>query len=429
MTFVRSIGRWALTGLVINCIIGSGIFGIPGELNRLLGRASPIAMAVGALAVAFIVASMAEVASQFSEPGGAYLYARTAFGRFVGLQVGWFFLLSIIGAAAANANLFVVYLAGLFPRAGQGLPRVLFISGLICLPAIVNYVGARSGAGLSSILVVAKLLPLALLIIVGVARFSRHFALVHVSQIAAPGLRPWLGALILMIFSYTGFEYAIIPSGEVKDPRHAVPFALVMSILLVMAVYMLLQFVTVATIGTRPSTRPVADVALVLLGHSGATLVGIAVLVSTGGFVSSVMLHAPRLAYSLAAQGDFPRILGRLHPRFRTPDVAIVGFSMLVWLLSVSGGFLWALILSASASVIVYVSVCAALIQLRRSNPQADALRIPFGRTIAIVGILITLSLLSQLDRLGTILMFATAAVAATNWWVTQRRAPAQPVN
>jgi len=426
MTFARSIGRWALTGLVINCIIGSGIFGVPGELNRLLGRASPMAMIVGALAVVFIVAPTAEVASQFSEAGGAYLYARTAFGPFAGLQVGWFQLLAIIGATAANANLFVVYLAGFFPRAGHGLPRIVFLSALVCVPAVVNYFGARSGAGLSSLLVVAKLLPLVLLIFVGVARFGGRFAAIHISQITAPGIKPWLLVLVLMIFSYTGFEYAIIPSGEMKNPRRAIPFALATSIFLVMVVYTLLQFVTVATIGLSTSARPVAEIASVLLGHPGAILMGIAVLVSTGGFVSSVMLHGPRLAYSMAAQGEFPRLLGRLHPRFRTPDVAIAVYAALVWLLAVTGGFLWAVVVSTAASAIVYAAICGALIQLRRRSPQADALRVPLGRAIAIVGILVSLALLTQLDRKGTIIMCATLVVAGANWWITRQPKPPQ---
>jgi len=174
MGFVRSIGRWAMTGLVINCIIGSGIFGVPGELNRLLGRASPVAMILAAFIMACIMAPAAEVASQFSEPGGAYLYARTAFGRFVGMQVGWFSLLAIIAAAAANANLFVVYSAGVFPSAGRGWLRVLLISTLIAVPAVLNYVGVRNGAGLSSVLVMAKLVPLSTLIILGLTRFGRQ---------------------------------------------------------------------------------------------------------------------------------------------------------------------------------------------------------------------------------------------------------------
>lgn len=93
---VRSIGRWAMTALVINCIIGGGIFGLPGELTRLLGRASPFAMILAALGVAVLLSCFAEVASQFSEPGGAYLYVRTAFGRFAGMQVSWFDSLNMI---------------------------------------------------------------------------------------------------------------------------------------------------------------------------------------------------------------------------------------------------------------------------------------------------------------------------------------------
>jgi len=93
MAFVRSIGRWTMTAVVVNSLIGSGPFALPGELNRLLGRASPFAMIFAAVAMAIIVACIAEVASQFSEPGGAYLYTRTAFGRFVGMQIAWFFLL------------------------------------------------------------------------------------------------------------------------------------------------------------------------------------------------------------------------------------------------------------------------------------------------------------------------------------------------
>ena len=187
MAFVRSIGRWAMTGLVINCIIGSGIFGVPGELNRLLGRASPVAMILAALVMACIMAPTAEVASQFSEPGGAYLYARNAFGRFVGMQVGWFSLLAIIAAAAANANLFVIYSAGIFPSAGHGWSRVLLISALIGVPAAVNYFGVRNGAGLSTVLVMAKLLPLSTLILLGLAHFDWQVQFIHVAEISAPG--------------------------------------------------------------------------------------------------------------------------------------------------------------------------------------------------------------------------------------------------
>jgi amino acid transporter len=411
-----------MTGLVLNCIIGSGIFGVPGELNRLVGRASPFAMIFSALAVGCIMAAMAEVASQFHEPGGSYLYARTVFGRFAGLQVGWFSLLSIIAAAAANANIFVVYLAGLFPGAGHGVLRVAVVSAFVGVPATVNYFGARRGAGLSSLLVVAKVLPLAVLIVLGLARFGHQLPAIHMAEIAAPGLRQWLTALLLLVFAYGGFEYAVIPTGEVKDPRRTIPFALGASLVAAAVVYTLIQLVTVATIGTSTSARPVADTALVLLGPVGAIFVAVAVMISTTGHVSSVMLHAPRLAYSLSAQGEFPAFLGRLHLRFHTPSVAIVWYAGLVWLLAVSGGFYLALVLSVASSVFMYGATCAALIQLRRKQPQANALRVPFGPAISVIGIVISLALLTQLQPIEILLMSVTAAIATANWWFTKGR-------
>lgn len=422
MTFVRSLGRWAMTGLVINCIIGSGIFGIPGELNRLLGRASPVAMILAAVLVACIVAAFAEVASQFYEPGGAYLYARTVFGSFVGLQVGWFCLLSIIASGAANANLFVVYLTGVFPGAGGGLARVLLLSALVGIPAAVNYFGARRGAGLSSVLVVAKILPLLLLILLGVARFGHQFQSIHISEITAPGWRPWLSALLLLVFAYKGFEFAIIPGGEVKDPKRTIPFALAASLLVAMVIYTLIQFVTIATIGTSTSVRPVTETALVLMGPTGAIFIAFAVMISTSGHVSSVMLHAPRLAYSLSAQGEFPAFLSRLHPRFHTPSVAIACYAGLVWLLAVTGGFYIALVLATASAMVMYSAVCAALIRLRRTRPQADALRVPFGPALSIIGIVTSVALMTQLRPSEALLMGVTALIATANWRLVRRR-------
>ena len=418
--FVRSIGRWAMTGLVINCIIGSGIFGLPGELNRLVQRASPIAMIAAGLLMFTIMAPAAEVASQFSEAGGAYLYARRCFGRFVGLQIGWFSLLSSIGAAAAIANLFVVYLAGELPSAAHGLPRALVLLGFVGVPAAINYYGVSKGATLSSILVVAKILPLAIIIVLGLARFSSNLQMIHPSEVLAPGWGNWLNALLLLMFAYQGFEYAIIPCGEVENPRRTLPFSLAAGLLVVIAVYSLLQFVTVATIGISTSTRPVAETASRLIGTAGGILTTLAVLISTGGANSGLTLDTPRLMFSLATEGEFPSILARLHPRFHTPGPAIVAFAVLVWLLAESGGFLWLAAVTATASMVMYISICAALIQLRRSHPEADAMRMPFGRTLSVIGIVISIVLITRLQLSQALLMLVTVLFGAVNWWIAR---------
>src|SRR5882762_3764087 len=109
MPFLRSVGGWGLTALMVNCVIGSGIFGIPGELIAILGRASPLAMLAAGLGMTIVVLCFAEVASRFADSGGPYLYVRTAFGRFSGMQVGWFNWLAAVGGAAANVSLFAIY--------------------------------------------------------------------------------------------------------------------------------------------------------------------------------------------------------------------------------------------------------------------------------------------------------------------------------
>lgn len=282
-----------MTALVINCIIGSGIFGVPSELAHLLGRASPLAMLVAGLVMAVILGCIAEVASQFSEPGGPYLYVRSAFGRFAGLQVAWFSLLIFTAAPAATAGLFLTYLAGLLPWAGHGWQRLLMLSALLFLPTLANYLGVRNGAMLNNLLTVAKLLPLLLLIALGLLRFGQHFQMIRASEVTSPGVASWLSALLLLIFAYGGSENALIPVGEVRDPRRTVPFGLLVGLTASTAVYALVQFVTVATIGVSTTGHPLAETASVLIGSGGATFVAIAVMISTYGRISSSILNTP----------------------------------------------------------------------------------------------------------------------------------------
>ena len=424
MSFIRAIGRWTMTALVINCIIGSGIFGVPAELTRLLGRASPLAMLAAGLVMAIILSCMAEVASQFSEPGGPYLYMRTAFGRFAGLQVAWFSLLVFTAAPAATTSLFLNYLAGLLPWAGHGWQRLAMLSVLLLIPTVANCYGVRNGAALSNLLTIAKLLPLLLLITLGVLRFVKHFKLIDAREITNPGIAAWLSALLLLIFAYGGSESAVIPVGEVKDPRRTVPFGLFAGLAAATAVYALIQFVTVATIGASTTERPLADTASVLIGAGGATFVAIAVMISAYGRISSAILNTPRLVSSLASQGDMPLFLGKLHARFNTPTTAIVLYGATLWILAASGTFLWFAELAAASMIVIYASTCVALIRLRRQQPQADALRLPFGHAFAIAGVVISLALLTRLEARQALFMVITTLIAIANWWWAHRRAP-----
>jgi basic amino acid/polyamine antiporter, APA family len=427
MTLVRSIGRWTMTALVINCIIGSGIFGLPGELNRLLGRASPFAMIFAALAMALIMACSTEVASQFGEAGGPYLYVRTAFGRFMGIQIGWFHLLSCIGAVAAAANLFVDYLGTMVPWRLTVSERDLIMAVLVGVPTAANYRGVRTGANLSSIMTLAKVSPMAMLIIVGLIRFAQQPPLVQLSQMPSPGWSNWLRSMALLVFTFGGWEDSLIPSGEIREPRQTIPFALGIGLLCCALIYMLLQFVTVATVGPTVTQQPLQRTASILLGRGGALLVVVMIMMSSYGWIAADLLNGPRLAYSLALKGDFPSLLGRIHTRYHTPATAILVYAFVAWVLAVSGSFLFVLALAAGAMMVYFAGMCAALMPLRRMRPNADAWRIPFGPALSGVAVAIALGFMSGLKPRELLLMFVTALIAAANWlWVRRRHIPSE---
>lgn len=416
MALRRSIGKWGLTALIVNTVIGSGIFGVPSELNKIVGRASPLAFVLAGIGMGLVMACFAEVASQFTEPGGAYLYARTAFGSFAGVQVAWFSWLVPMGAAAASSILVTNYLAGYWAPAASGAGRALVLAAMILLVTIFNYIGVRSGTRLSSVFTVAKLLPMVALIAFGLLALQRHAAMLTARDVAAPGLAGWSDALLLLAFAYAGFETCMLPTGEMKDPRRAIPAALGISLIVIMGVYTLLQFVVVATIGTSTSDRPLAATASVLVGGAGALLVTAAAMVSAYGNVSALLLGTPRVTYAMAERGEFPRLFARVHPRFQTPHLSILIVGALTLGFALTGTFRWALMLASGGIIIVYAVVCASLIKLRQMQPSADALRVPAGKVVAVICVALAAVLLSRLSLREGMVLGLVALIAAANW-------------
>jgi amino acid transporter len=286
----------------------------------------------------------------------------------------------------------------------------------MAVQAFINCIGVRSGAAMSSVLAIAKLLPLVLLIALGLGHSVAHPVFIHVTDISGPGWGVWFTALLTMLFAYGGWEDALVPSGEVKEVRRNLPFALAAGLFVASMIYALLQYVTVATIGTTATDHPLADLASLLLGDTGRAFVSLAAMLSTYGSIAAIFVNAPRLPYALAVEGDGPPFLATLHPRFNTPVYAIVGFAIAGGTLALSGTFLWVLALSAGSMAILYMGICASLLRLRHTQSGTDALRIPFGQLLAMVGIALCATLLAQLDARHALLMLLTASLAAANW-------------
>src|SRR5579872_1972782 len=418
-------GRWTLTALVVNSIVGSGIFGLPSLVAGDVGQWSPLAYLIAAACVAVIMACFAEVASQFGESGGPYLYARRAFGNFLGIETAWLLWLVRVTAAAAAANLFTNYLAEFWPHTKEPLPRLAVLTILIGFLALVNYRGVKSGAVASNIFTIAKLSALISFAILGVIFVLRTHAAIPpaIADTSPIPPRKWFEAMLVIWFAYGGFEAALVPMAEAKDPRHDAPFALFTGLVTTTILYCLIQYVVVATLPAAAATdRPLAMAASVMWGNLGAALISAGALVSLYGYLSAQMLHTPRLTFALGEQGDFPSFFSRIHARYRTPHVSILIFGGIVWSLAGLGNFKWNVIISSVARLFVYGVVCASLPVLRRKQPDASAYRIPAGNFVAALGIIFMLVLVSRMHRDEGIVILVTMGIALVNWvWARSR--------
>ena len=414
-SLVRAIGRWSLAALAVNSIIGSGIFGLPATVAGLLGKRSVLAVLIAGACMGIIMACFAEVASQFSEAGGPYLYARKAFGRLTGILVGWMLYLAQASAPAANANLFVIYLAEFWPAAKEPWPRFAILTLLVCLLALINIRGARQGTAVSNVFTVAKILPLLMVISAGAA-----VTVIHPAPWGGAGTMPaavWMKAMVLLVFAYGGFETALVPLGEAKNPGRDAAFAVFVALIACTAIYALVQWVVVGVLGPAATTdRPLAEVARLTMGNRGAALVAIGALVSVYGYLSAKMLGMPRVTYALAKAGDLPQIFGAVGSTFHTPWFSILFYAAVVWGLAITGSFAWNVTLSVIARLFYYVVVCAALIVFRRRGTRSNSFRLPGGPVLAVVGIGMAVALATQADLSKALILAATVAAALLNW-------------
>jgi APA family basic amino acid/polyamine antiporter len=422
---VRAIGRWSLVALVVNSIIGSGVFGLPSVVAGLIGNLSPYAVLAAGAGMSVIIACFAEVASRFQQAGGPYLYARAAFGRFMGIQTAWMLWLGQVAAPAANANLFVIYLGEFFPHAKDPVPRAIILTLLVGLLTVINIRGVRAGTHVSNLFTAAKLVPLFAVIILGI--FVLH---AHHWQIASPaventGTSQWLKALLLLVFAYGGFETALAPMSEAKNPRRDAPFALFTALLLCTGIYALIQWLVIGVLpNAAHSQRPLADVARLAVGPVGAALIAIGALISFYGYLSAKILAMPRIPFALAEQGDFPEAFAAIHRKFHTPYVSILVFAAMVWALALTGDFKWNVTLSAVARLLYYAVGCAALPILRRkSTTDAPAMfTLPAGNFFAALGLLLCAILITRVDFGQSLILVGTIALALLNWTLVVRK-------
>lgn len=417
----RVVSRWEIVALSLNDVIGSGVYLLPATAAAILGGASVWAVVAAGFAVLLIVLCFAEAGSYFDRPGGAYLYARTAFGDLVGFEVGWMTWLARVASVASLSAGFAQALGYLLPAAREGVGRGLAIALPVLALTAINVVGVRAGARTAVLLAIGKIVPLLVFVVAGAFYFSRE-TLAGAEPTGAGSLGE---AALLLLFAYAGFENTAAPAGEFKNPRRDVPFALITQIVLVTLIYSAVQLVALGTLpGVAASETPLADAARLFLGDWGGWLLTLGAVLSILGTNGNTMLSGPRYLFALAEDGFGPRLLARVHPRFRTPANAVVLQALVALPLALTGTFVKLAALSVVARLATYIGTAAAVPILRRKLAALPGtVRLPGGPLIPIAAVLVCLVLVGSAEP-RNLVAGAIAIVAGLAIFLFRQREP-----
>jgi amino acid transporter len=368
---IRGIGVPALTANIVSSTIGAGIFVIPATVAGGLGSAAPLAFVCCAIAMILFVTCFAIAGSRVSLTGGLYAYVEVAFGRYVGFLAGILYFLTALGAVAGVVNVLANSIALVFPILGGPVVRVLVMFAVYAVLMLINIRGVREGAGAVTVITVAKLLPL--LLFVGAGIFFVHSP--NLSWSGWPTSKALGDAVILLIFAFVGIEVALIPSGEVKNPSRTVPRSAYLALVITTVIYILIQIVAQGTLGADLANypaAPLAESAAKFLGDVGRTILIAGATVSAFGFVTSDILSSPRMVFAFGRDGALPKFFAHVHPRYRSPDVAIITYTTFAFALSISGTFEQLAILSNVAILLMYLLCCASCWFLVQRGVRSD---------------------------------------------------------
>jgi amino acid transporter len=416
---IRALGVRAVAATAVNAIVGSGIFVLPAAVAAILGPAAPVSYIACAAVVSLTALSLAEAASRVPRTGGIYVYVETAFGRYPGFLSGFLYWLgSEVISNGAIAAVMVDALGSLVPSLAGPVARAAIIVASFAFLGAVNIRGVAVGARLIQLVTAAKLLPLLVVAIVGIARMNPANLVWH----GIPSIAEFGRASLVLFFAFQGVETALSPSGEIRDPSRTIPRGLGLGLLVVTAFYAMIQLAAQGVLGSSlvTSAAPVAATAERLFGPVGLTIVAVATIISTFGTISGSMLTGPRLPYGLALDRLIPPVFGRLHPRFRTPAVAITVHCVASAAFALSGTFRYLAALSGIVTLTGYLLGCLATIVLRRRDIRAERppFVLPGGPVIPIAAALVIVAFLANATRAEYEAAAWAAAVATVLYFV-----------
>ena len=408
----RRIGLIGAVALAFNGAVAASIFALPASLAADFGNFSPWLFPIVGFAALLIIVPFTWSAAAFPDNGGPAIYGRV-FGRWVGFELGWIYYVARATAFAANANVLTAYLARWIPGADQGALRIVLLLAVTALFAAINIAGVRKAISLLASLAVIKSVPLFVTAIVAIA-----LTFPWPAPAPVPTLTQFEAGLLIVFYAFVGFENAVIPAGETRNPSTVLPRAIFITIAVTTLLYFLVQLAFVSALpgGTTDQKAPLIDLGSWLAGPSGAAMLTLAAIASLSGSLHGLMTSAPRVTHALGALGDLPRWFARVHPRFETPANSILFLALLSCALAISGSFVWLAVVSTLARMIVYAVTIAALPRARPDKRLAWP-----HRAVAGAGILVCLWAAAQADAKTWLTMIALAAVGLLLYAVAAR--------
>ncbi|MEZ5419668.1 MAG: amino acid permease [Vicinamibacterales bacterium] len=392
----RALGKWDLTAIGVNQVIGSAIFLIQADVARIVGSWGPVMFLGIGLSSLFVALCFAEVGSRFESTGGPIGPARVAFGRFVGFEVGWMLWFSRVSSGASVINGMALALGYYWPVLSTGPPRTLVILAVLGALTWINVRGIRQTSWLVNTFTIGKLLPLVVFVLVGAFYFDPG-RIVPSDTVSIENLG---AAALLLIFAYGGYEVTGVPAGEASNPKKDVPFAFIATILIASGVMTLTAAVAAGLLPDLTATRtPIADASALVMGAFGGLLVSVGSVVSMTGNNMGQLLSGSRTVFALAEGGDLPPVFARVHPVYRTPHVAIWFTSIVLVVLALTGSVRVHGGGERGGAAGGVLSACGATLRLRRADMAGRVapaeFTAPLGPVIPAVAIAITLSILA----------------------------------
>ena len=436
---VRVIGTGALGLSVVNMVVGAGIFVMPGLVAAVIGPAAILAYLICSITVALVFLCFAEVGSRVSRSGGAYAYVEEAFGPFVGFIASILFWFGFSALADAAITVIMVdSIAIVVPILGESIPRAVFIIALLTFLAAVNIRGVKAGVRLYIFNTLAKLVPL--LLLVGAGLF-----VINIEYLAIP---EWPSAAsigastILLFYAFNGAESALNASGEIQNPSKTVPLGLLLGLGGILLLYVGLQTVAQGVLGpelANDTEAPLVAVATAVFGDWGGKMLIAGVVISIYSNLSGDMLGGPRVVFASSLDNNLPRFLGKVHPKYKTPHIAIIFFAVVIGVFALSGTFKYLAVVATGSLLLVDLGVILAVLRLRQRDglPKDGEFRLPFGPVVpllscAIVGWLLLQVPLNEATTIVTLtgacaVIYAIRSVFRSAWKTTAKSVEPHP--